>query len=124
MKRKIIAAGLLVGVIALGGCATGSSVHTSIDKEFQFADVQRIVPGMKESEVVNILGRPNAFGADEKGNRYLLYLITKFSGTTGMVILPAAGGSITSVTSKGFELRIQIRNDAVDRVAYKVYTAT
>jgi hypothetical protein len=120
MKYKIMTS-LLASALTLGGCPTISTVRTSVDKEFQFADVQRVVPGMKESEVITLLGRPKAFGMDEQGKRYLIYQVTKISGTTGSISTPLAMGATTSVASRGFELRIQIRNALVDRVAYKNY---
>ena len=124
MKHKTLLASLLATAFTLVGCASVSSEHTSVDKRFEFTDTQRIVPGMQESEVVKLLGRPNAFGLDDKCQRYLVYEITKVASTAGSVSAMVAQGSASSSSSRGFELRIQLRNHVVDRVAYKIYAAS
>lgn len=122
MKRssKIILI-MFVTTFFLSACgATKGTIRTSVDQKFEFSEVEKIKRGMSETQVIELLGRPTAFGIDEQGREYLLYQLTTLSSTMGMVFTPV-GGTIASTSLKGFEVRIYLQDGKVQGIGYTQY---
>lgn len=102
--------------LILLGCATATTTMRA-EKRFQFSEIDKIHQGMKEEEVVKLLGKPAAAGVDEQGREYLLYQQTGVK--TNVAILPGYG-SASSVPT-GFEIRVYVKEKMVQSVGYTLY---
>ena len=97
---------LVAASLVFSSCAVGfASVKRSVDKEFAFTEVSNLKPGMSETQVIELMGKPTAFGVDEHGRQFLLYQITRRSEMVGMVNPVLVVGATKSVSLKGFEVR-------------------
>jgi outer membrane protein assembly factor BamE (lipoprotein component of BamABCDE complex) len=118
MWKIVKAAIAILGISLLVGCSAGTaSIKTSADKDFEFNDVNKIKPGMREAQVVELLGKPSAFGTDEKGRQYLLYHRTSVSSSAVMAATVVSASSLT----KGFEVRIHLKDGVVQSIGYTLY---
>lgn len=118
MWKIIKAAITILGIFLLVGCGAGTaSIKTSADKDFEFNDINKIKPGMSEAQVIELLGKPSAFGTDEKGRQYLLYQHTSLSQSAVMAATVVSASSLT----KGFEVRIHLKDGMVQSVGYTLY---
>lgn len=117
MWKVVKVAIAILGISLLVGCSAGTaSIKTSADKDFEFNDANKIKPGMSEPQVIELLGKPFAFGTDEKGRQYLLYQRTSVSSSTVMAATVASASSL-----KGFEVRIHLKDGVVQSVGYTLY---
>jgi hypothetical protein len=113
---------LVVIVVLLHGCAVGlGTIDQTVDKEFTFSELNKIVPGTSEAQLIELLGKPSAFGVDEKGREFLLYRITRQSQKAVAVSALVASGVEASTVLKGFEVRIHIKDGLVQTVGYTRY---
>jgi len=114
---------LVVVSLVFSGCAVGfGSVKRSVDKEFAFTEVSNIKPGMSEMQVIELMGKPTAFGIDEHDRQFLLYQITRRSERTGMINpVLVVGAATKSVSLKGFEVRVHLKDGVVQNVGYTLY---
>lgn len=122
--RKVFILGLLS--MALGGCGvTFSTVKTQVDKEFKFEEATAVKPGMSQQQVVERLGKPAAFGVNDRGQAYMYYPLVKISGSgvAGSSIgLPSPVGVLGSKQSAeqgGFELWVLLKQGRVERLSYR-----
>jgi hypothetical protein len=120
--RKSIFKGIGISLFPLIflGCATATTTMR-VEKRFQFSGIDRIHQGMKEEEVIRLLGKPTAIGIDEQGREYLLYQQTGYKQTMGMS--PPIGYTHVSASSipTGFEVRIYVKDKIVQSVGYTLY---
>jgi len=102
------------------GCATATTTMR-VEKRFQFSEIDKIHQGMKEEEVIRLLGKPSAVGIDEQGREYLLYQQTGYKQTMGMS--PPIGYTHVSASSvpTGFEVRIYVKDKIVQSVGHTSY---
>jgi outer membrane protein assembly factor BamE (lipoprotein component of BamABCDE complex) len=113
---------LVAASLVFSGCAVGfGSVKRSVDKEFAFTEVSNLKPGMSETQVIELMGKPTAFGVDEHGRQFLLYQITRQSEMVGMVNPILVVGATKSVSLKGFEVRVHLKDGVVQNVGYTLY---
>ena len=121
--RKVNSAGLaLFAAVALGGCGVVmGSFKMAADREFPLSEVSKVQPGMREGEVVELLGKPAAFGIDDQGCPYLAYNRTRQSVRGGMITGPGAGAVTASARLTGFEVRVYLRDGVVQSVGETLY---
>jgi hypothetical protein len=97
------------------------TITNKVDKEFAFSQLDKIVPGTSEAQLIELLGKPSAFGVDEEGREFLLYRMTRQSQKATAVSAIVASGVEASTVLKGFEVRIHIKNGSVQTVGYTLY---
>ena len=98
---------LLVCAPLIGGC--GASVgrnYVANDKDLVISDFEQIKVGMRESEVVSILGLPGSYGIDEDGRFFLHYMEVSSTVVAGNLGTGIAG----STTTNGFEGWVYFNN--------------
>ena len=113
---------VVLPLIVLTGCGVGIiSIKTTVDKEFTFDEVSKVKAGMSEAQVIELMGKPIAFGVDEQSREFLLYQLTRQSAMSGMVNPPGVVGATTSASLKGFEVRVHLKDGVVQNVGYTLY---
>ena len=113
---------LVIASIVLAGCGVGfTRIKTVVDKEFDFSEVSKVQVGMSEAQVIKLLGKPTVFGVDEQGRDFLLYEQTRQSAVSGMANPPGAVAAQGSVSLKGFEVRVRLKDGIVQNVGYMLY---
>jgi hypothetical protein len=109
---------IVLAAVFLVGCGAGTaSIKTSTDKSFEFSDISKIKTGMSEANVIELLGKPTAFGMDEQGRQYLLYHRTSISSSAVIVATVVTA----SASTKGFEIRVYLKDGLVQSVGYTLY---
>jgi len=108
--------------LVLLGCSTGT-IMVRAKKKFQFSEIEKIHQGMKEEEVIKLLGKPTAVGIDEQNREYLLYQQIGVKQSTVMTPTITIGYAhwSTSMVPTGFEVRIYIKEGIVQSVGYTLY---
>lgn len=120
--RKNIFKGITISLfpLILLGCATATTTMR-VEKKFQFSEIDKIHQGMKEEEVIGLLGKPTAVGVDEQGREYLLYQQTGYKTSETMIPLPGYAHMSATTVPTGFELRIYLKEGIVESVGYTKY---
>lgn len=98
---------LLVCAPLIGGCggAVGRS-YVANDKDLVISDFEQVKVGMRESEVVSILGLPGSYGVDEDGRFFLHYEEIHRTSVAGRLGL----GTAISIATNGFEGWVYFNN--------------
>lgn len=78
---KIARVSVLLLSVMFSGCLSINfmSIKAPASKDITLADTEKIKPGMKEDEVISLLGSPISFGIDDEGRDYLHYEAGKIS---------------------------------------------
>lgn len=115
-------AAALAGVLLSGCGVISGSIKISTDKEFPFSEITKVTPGMKESEVISLLGKPTAFGMNDKARYYLKYQQTTTATRTTMLTGPGIGTLTQKQAAHGFEVEIYLKDGVVETIGHTLYS--
>ena len=114
---------LFVAPLLFSACGV-IAVHEKTGQYFPYADAVKVTPGMTDSEVLALLGKPYVVGYEENGDIYYRYEWSETQGQSfvyGLFIM----GERRTIDVKGGSTEIRFAKDTktVKKIEYKIIGA-
>jgi outer membrane protein assembly factor BamE (lipoprotein component of BamABCDE complex) len=120
IKKQMIQILLLPMLLLLSACGV-IGIHEKTGQYFPYTDTVKVKPGMTDSEVMALLGKPYIIGYEDNGDIYYRYEWSETKGQSivyGLFIM----GEQRTIAVKGGSAEIRFAQDTktVKKIEYKI----